>query len=177
MRARIEAQLRAPIAAALAAASADDGDDHAAARLTSPIERLAFSGGTARALARVAAFEHGPEVRTQLTLEMVRDLLRRLAAMSTAQRSAVPGIEPGRLDSIVPGALVIETVLDLCGAAAAEVSQRGLREGLVLDHVRRAERADQHARGAVSLAASEPASAAAPEVRPDPTTSSAGSVS
>jgi len=174
MRARVEARLRASVAAALAAAGGGKG---APATLASAVERVAFSGGTARALARVAAFEQGPEAHARLTLDAVRDLVHRLAAMSTAQRRAVPGIEPGRIDSIVPGALVIETVLDLCSAGAAAICQRGLREGLVLDHVRRSERADQHARVAVALNA-EPAVAAAParatatpELRPTGTTS------
>jgi len=147
LRGWLETHLRRAVGVALAAGTAG-------ARAL-PFDRIAFSGGTARALARVAAFDDAPGSASRLAADVVRGLVDRLAGMSVAQRHAVPGIEPGRVDSIVPGALVIATLLELCGAADAEVCPSGLREGIVLDHVRRIEEAG----GADSTTASTSVSA------------------
>ena len=49
--------------------------------------------------------------------------------MPPAERGGVPGIKPERGDLILAGALVIQTVMEVGGFDALEVTEAGLREG------------------------------------------------
>ena len=62
-------------------------------------------------------------------------LTTRLAALPVAERARLPGLEPGRADVIVPGAIVLAAVLAGLALPAAVVSDAGLREGILLDAV------------------------------------------
>jgi exopolyphosphatase/guanosine-5'-triphosphate,3'-diphosphate pyrophosphatase len=62
-------------------------------------------------------------------------LVRRLAALTPAERRRVPGIKPERGDLILAGAAVIETVLDAGGFEALEVTEAGLREGVLFEEL------------------------------------------
>jgi exopolyphosphatase/guanosine-5'-triphosphate,3'-diphosphate pyrophosphatase len=57
--------------------------------------------------------------------------------MSQAERAALPGIDEARAEILVPGALVLEQVLRLTGAKSIRLSDYGVREGLVVDWLRR----------------------------------------
>lgn len=61
--------------------------------------------------------------------------IARLAAMRAAERRGVRGLAPQRADVIVAGGLVLLAILDLAGAAALTVSDRGVRHGLLLDRL------------------------------------------
>lgn len=102
--------------------------------------RVALSSGTALALARVAGVE-APAAegahRYRLTLGAVATLEDRLARMTQSQRAALPHIGEGRADTIVGGAVVVRTILELCGVDEALVCDAALREGIVLDYVAR----------------------------------------
>jgi exopolyphosphatase / guanosine-5'-triphosphate,3'-diphosphate pyrophosphatase len=71
----------------------------------------------------------------RLTLLAVDRLTTRLAALPVAERARMPGLEPGRADVIVPGAIVLAAVLAGLALPAAVVSDAGLREGILLDAV------------------------------------------
>ncbi len=71
----------------------------------------------------------------RLTLLAVDRLTTRLAALPVAERARLPGLEPGRADVIVPGAIVLAAVLAGLALPAAVVSDAGLREGILLDAV------------------------------------------
>jgi exopolyphosphatase / guanosine-5'-triphosphate,3'-diphosphate pyrophosphatase len=58
-----------------------------------------------------------------------------LAALTLAERARLPGLEPARADVIVPGAVVLASVLAGLGLPEATVSDTGLREGILLDAV------------------------------------------
>jgi exopolyphosphatase / guanosine-5'-triphosphate,3'-diphosphate pyrophosphatase len=58
-----------------------------------------------------------------------------LAALPLVERARTPGLEPGRADIIVPGAVVLAAALAGLGLPAAVVSDTGLREGILLDAV------------------------------------------
>jgi exopolyphosphatase/guanosine-5'-triphosphate,3'-diphosphate pyrophosphatase len=61
----------------------------------------------------------------------VDDLVARLAASTLAERRAWAGMEPGRADVIVAGALIVQAVLHRAGASSLTVSDRGVRWGLL----------------------------------------------
>ena len=64
-----------------------------------------------------------------------RLFVARLAALTLAERAQAPGLEPGRADVIVPGAIVLAAALAGLTLPAAVVSDVGLREGILLDAV------------------------------------------
>jgi len=75
--------------------------------------------------------EYDPE-RTHghhIGLASVESQLERLAAMTTGERLAVPGIEPGRASVIVAGLVVLREVMDAYGLAEIEVSERDILHG------------------------------------------------
>lgn len=71
----------------------------------------------------------------RLSAPAIERLTAQLAALPLAERSRTPGLEPGRADVIVPGAIVLGAALAGLGLPAALVSEAGLREGILLDAV------------------------------------------
>jgi exopolyphosphatase/guanosine-5'-triphosphate,3'-diphosphate pyrophosphatase len=63
-------------------------------------------------------------------VERLRD---RLGALTVAQRAALPCLEPGRADLIVPGLAITLAALDVTGTGAVVVSEWGLREGILAE--------------------------------------------
>jgi len=58
---------------------------------------------------------------------------RRLGALTVGERAALPCLEPGRADLILPGVAIVEATCDSLGADALLVSDWGLREGVLVD--------------------------------------------
>ena len=113
-----------------------------AAGLTEPILRhgapaLVGSAGTVTTLAALdLGLESYDPARVhghRLTRVVVAGLVARLAAQSLAERAALPCLEPGRADLIVPGAAICLAALDRLGFDALVVSDRGLREGILYE--------------------------------------------
>ncbi|MDO8474961.1 MAG: Ppx/GppA phosphatase family protein [Candidatus Rokubacteria bacterium] len=112
------------------------------AGLTEPILRhgapaLVGSAGTVTTLAALdLGLESYDPARVhghRLTRVVVAGLVARLAAQSLAERAALPCLEPGRADLIVPGAAIFLAALDRLGFDALVVSDRGLREGILYE--------------------------------------------
>jgi exopolyphosphatase / guanosine-5'-triphosphate,3'-diphosphate pyrophosphatase len=74
---------------------------------------------------------HGHRL-SRATIERLRD---RLGGLSLAARAALPCLEPGRADLIVPGVAIALAALDATGAVAVVVSDWGLREGIMVEAV------------------------------------------
>jgi exopolyphosphatase / guanosine-5'-triphosphate,3'-diphosphate pyrophosphatase len=73
-----------------------------------------------------------------LGAEDVHRVVRALTKASTAdERLAVPGLDPRRVDIIVGGALILEEAVTSLGIRELIVSDFALREGLLLDSIRR----------------------------------------
>jgi exopolyphosphatase/guanosine-5'-triphosphate,3'-diphosphate pyrophosphatase len=99
--------------------------------------RLAGIGGALRNLASAAQLDAGlPSFGVQgfsLTRTALGELIDRLASLPTAERGKVPGIKPERGDLILASALVIDVVMDVGEFDAIEVSDAGLREGVLFE--------------------------------------------
>lgn len=67
-----------------------------------------------------------------LTLEVVKRLEVELLRRSKQQREGLPGLERGREDVIVAGAIVLRTMMETLGMLKVLVSDLGLREGVLL---------------------------------------------
>lgn len=100
------------------------------------------SSGTAMNLAEIAANAAGTPIPTSyrnyvLQLSDIQSITRRLSAMTLEQRRRVPGINPERADIIIGGSAILQTTLEIIGATSITISDRGLREGIVVDRLRR----------------------------------------
>jgi exopolyphosphatase/guanosine-5'-triphosphate,3'-diphosphate pyrophosphatase len=91
--------------------------------------RSAKTGAKAGARAPGARARHGMTV----SRAEVEHVLGRLAAMTSEERAAVPGLNPARADIIVAGLATAAEVLAVFEARTLHVSGYGIREGLLLE--------------------------------------------
>ena len=98
--------------------------------------RLVGTAGTVTTLAALdlglARYDAGRVQGHRLTRVAVQAQLRRLGALPVAGRAALPCLEPGRADLIVPGIAIVEATLGVLDAEAVTVSDWGLREGILV---------------------------------------------
>jgi len=100
------------------------------------------SSGTAQNLAEIIANASATPNPTslrnyELSLADVQATTRRLCALTLEQRRRVPGINPERADIIIGGSAILQTIMETVGATAIRISDRGVREGIILDRLRR----------------------------------------
>lgn len=100
------------------------------------------SSGTAQNLAEIianaAATPNPTSLRNyEMSLTDVQETTKRLCALTLEQRRRVPGINPERADIIIGGSAILQTVMETVGATAIRISDRGLREGIIVDRLRR----------------------------------------
>ena len=74
----------------------------------------------------------------RLSITRVSELLGKLAPLSIAARRKISPLEPGRADVIVAGAAIVVTAMERLGYRELIVSDGGLREGIMLDLLRKA---------------------------------------
>ena len=99
------------------------------------------TSGTILALGRLAAtLENGgePEALHHLPVGQpaLARLRRRLVGMPLEERLRYPGLERKRADLIVPGAILVDTLLTRLQAPSLTLCEWSLREGLLLDFMR-----------------------------------------
>ncbi|MGH9137602.1 MAG: Ppx/GppA phosphatase family protein [Acidimicrobiales bacterium] len=101
------------------------------------------SSGTIVNVAQMAHASTGGEPRRQvsnatLSAEELRAVIRDLSKRPTvAERTEVPGLDPRRADIILGGVLILEQAYELLGIEELVVSDFALREGVLLDVLRR----------------------------------------
>lgn len=101
------------------------------------------SSGTAEAMARMVHAASGrPELRTYNCFEFDSDDLDAVVeqicrAPSDAARRQIPGLDPGRADIILAGALVLQCVAEEFDISRFTFSDYALREGVLLDTIQR----------------------------------------
>ena len=107
--------------------------DVAAAR----IDTLVGTAGTVTTLAaldlELSAYDPARVHGHRLTRATVDRLLSRLGAVTVEQRAALPCLEPGRADLIVPGIAIVVATMEQLRVDALVVSEYGLREGIMDD--------------------------------------------
>ncbi|MCE5295821.1 MAG: Ppx/GppA family phosphatase [Euryarchaeota archaeon] len=95
------------------------------------------SSGTAMNLAQIAAKMFDIPSGRQLTLK--RAHLKKVASMLCSlpldKRRSVPGINPERADIIIGGAAVLETLMEELSIDEVVISERGLRDGLLVEYL------------------------------------------
>jgi exopolyphosphatase / guanosine-5'-triphosphate,3'-diphosphate pyrophosphatase len=107
-----------------------------AAIRTARVVGVVGTAGTATTLAALdlglGAYDARRVQGHRLTRAAVETLRLRLGALTVGERAALPCLEPGRADLILPGVAIVLATLDLTGAAALLVSDWGLREGILV---------------------------------------------
>jgi exopolyphosphatase/guanosine-5'-triphosphate,3'-diphosphate pyrophosphatase len=102
-----------------------------------PHDRLVTSGGTATTLAAILkglrAFDHRRIEGTRLGLADVLGVVNRLGSMEYGERARVPGMDPERVDTIVPGAVILAVGMKILDARETAITTRGLRHGLLIE--------------------------------------------
>lgn len=103
------------------------------------IDSVSFIG-TAGTVTTLAAIEQKMTVYDpckvngyRMSKDGIAEIRRMLSHMTIKERKEVPGIEEGREDIIIAGAVVVDKVMEWFGFHEVIVSDSGLREGLVID--------------------------------------------
>ncbi|HVK04249.1 MAG TPA: Ppx/GppA phosphatase family protein [Armatimonadaceae bacterium] len=106
------------------------------------------SSGTAMNLAAVAARRAGQDPATfsnyTLKAEELREVAAMLCGLTLEERRRVPGLNPERADIIVSGAAVLHTLADDLKIDGFLISDRSLREGVLVDALIRRLKASGH---------------------------------
>lgn len=101
------------------------------------VDRLVGAAGTVTTLAAIhlgmRVYEPGRINGTILDRKSLTSIRNRLAPLSPAEREAIPGMEPGRGDLILPGLDLVLELMDLSGFDNLTVADGGLLEGALLD--------------------------------------------
>ena len=105
-------------------------------------DRVIGTSGTILSLGTVAtAMAEGAipsELRNlRVGAKNIRRLRKEVVALSLAQRLTIPGLDPRRADLVVAGGVLLDTILRRLGAEDITLCDLALREGLVLDYIRR----------------------------------------
>ena len=96
------------------------------------------SSGTIQNLADVAArqFHKRPLQRDDvLTYAHLRQVVAMLAALPLEERRKVPGLNPERADIVLAGAAIVDAFMQELDVPELQISERGLREGLLVDYL------------------------------------------
>ena len=98
------------------------------------------SAGTINALADIVARRTGaPSAANQRNPSFryidLKDTVQMLCRMTLEERRTVPGMDANRAEIILGGAAIVLTLMEAFGADRMSVSDRGLRDGILLDHL------------------------------------------
>lgn len=98
---------------------------------------LLGTAGTVTTLAAIELglrfYEHQKVHGHLLKREAIENILNMLLKMNKGERLKVPGLEEGREDLIIPGAVITLSTMDAFFQDCVLVSDFGLREGIILD--------------------------------------------
>ena len=113
------------------------------------------SSGTAQNLAEIVVSSASIPVPTslrnyELSLTDIQATTKRLCGLTLEQRRRVPGINPERADIIIGGSVILQTVMETVGAGSIRISDRGLREGIIVDRLRRSDSSPAPRRGVIA---------------------------
>jgi exopolyphosphatase/guanosine-5'-triphosphate,3'-diphosphate pyrophosphatase len=105
-------------------------------------DRVIGTSGTILSLGTMATAAARGTVPTELRnlrvpAKHIRRLRRQVVETGEKERLALPGLDPRRADLTVAGVVLLDTILQRLGADDLTLCDLALREGLVLDYIRR----------------------------------------
>jgi exopolyphosphatase/guanosine-5'-triphosphate,3'-diphosphate pyrophosphatase len=100
-------------------------------------DTLIGTAGTITTLAsvdqRLSVYDRDRINGATLTRESVNDMVHMLSRCTIRDRRSIPGLEPGREDIILAGAVILQEIMDHWEFRDLLVSDGGLREGILID--------------------------------------------
>jgi exopolyphosphatase/guanosine-5'-triphosphate,3'-diphosphate pyrophosphatase len=105
-------------------------------------ERVIGTSGTILSLGAVCAAAMNGSVPSDLRnlripAKQLRRVRKSVVALDLRQRLEIPGLDPRRADLVVAGATLFDTILRMLGAKEFTLCDLALREGLIIDYIRR----------------------------------------
>ncbi len=98
---------------------------------------MVATSGTAMAIGALVSFEkEHPPFKLQgyrVSRRRLNQLVDKLYEMSPEERRAIPSLNSRRAEIIVPGALILQTAMHMLSMDELVLSERALREGLIVD--------------------------------------------
>ncbi len=108
--------------------------NHTLGRLSGYVlEEMAASSGTARCLLQIAQSldEESLFQKNFLSYKNICKIARMLCAKTEEERKRIIGMHPKRVNIIIPGIAILQTVMEELGFSGCYVSDSGLREGIL----------------------------------------------
>ena len=110
--------------------------------LAAGFDRVIGTSGTILSIGAVAATAARgtppAELRNlHIPAKQLRKVRKQVMELDLEHRLAIPGLDPRRADLVVAGAILLDTILRRLGGNEVTLCDLALREGLVLDYVRR----------------------------------------
>jgi exopolyphosphatase/guanosine-5'-triphosphate,3'-diphosphate pyrophosphatase len=102
------------------------------------------SSGTIETLADIAAHQFFGRPRERddvLTFAQLEQVIEHLRSLPLEDRRRIPGLNPARADIIIAGGAILHTLMEGLNISQLDVSERGLRDGLLVDYLLRSEHA------------------------------------
>jgi exopolyphosphatase / guanosine-5'-triphosphate,3'-diphosphate pyrophosphatase len=117
-------------------------DRHCEQITSTGFDRVIGTSGTILSLGTVATAISDGAIPSELRnlrvgAKQIRRLRKEVVGLSLAQRLTIPGLDPRRADLVVAGGVLLDTILRRLGAEDITLCDLALREGLVLDYIRR----------------------------------------
>jgi exopolyphosphatase / guanosine-5'-triphosphate,3'-diphosphate pyrophosphatase len=102
-------------------------------------DRVVGTSGTILSLGALAAGAEPPrDLRhVRVSAKSIHRVRERLTPLDLQHRLKVPGLDPRRADIAVPGSILLDALLRRLGARELTLCDFALREGLVIDYIRR----------------------------------------
>ena len=109
---------------------------------TKRVEQIIATSGMAGNLAEVIHLQRTGRPLPQLNLARVsaKDIAaveKRLAGASLKTRLAMPGLDPKRVDTLLPAAIVFRILLELLQKTELTLCDKAIREGIIYDFIQR----------------------------------------
>ncbi|MDA0739919.1 MAG: Ppx/GppA phosphatase family protein [Nitrospirae bacterium] len=104
------------------------------------VDRIIASSGMAANLAEIVYLQRTgrqiPQINmSTISLKEIRLIEDRLAASNLVKRMEIPGLDPRRVDTLLPATAVLRIVLELTGQKEVTISDKAIREGLIYDFI------------------------------------------
>ena len=101
---------------------------------------LVATSGMAGNVGEISHLRHTGRPLPQLNLATVslkdiRNLEAELARSSVKARLAIPGLDPKRIDTLLPATVVLRCLLELSGLHAITLCDKAIREGVIYDFI------------------------------------------
>ncbi len=109
---------------------------------TKRVEAVIATSGMAANLAEIIYLQRTDRPLPQLNLAKVSTkeitgIERRLAEAPLKARLAIPGLDPKRVDTLLPAATVFRTLLHILGKDELTICDKAIREGVIYDFIQR----------------------------------------